>query len=410
MTATLLHLREIIEEAGGVAAFGVERAIRKTRDLFSMIETGTLSVREAGRAFNELFGAILPEAIDRTTGLASQAFVELVALNDRFGTESKQVADFVRGELGRVIDGLQTFVAHATVSSQAAASAMADAAVAAFEALIRRGASLPEVVTQLDPIVAALSAQFERAGFTGGDAFTRLQQLAALARDELAGPALQAVAGLRDVLTGLANTGLLTQDTFAGLAQQISETFQRLVAQGADGHTALALMQPTLQTLWELQRRYGFAVDEATAALLRQAEEAGLVGAQHQDAMTRAAAALERVADVLERLIGQTGTWAGQLAQLPRTISVDIEAVWRERGRPEFDVPGLQAGGIVMRPTVALLGEREAEAVVPLSQLRAVAGGEEVVRELRALGAKVDRLPWQLLKAVKAAAAQGRMG
>src|SRR5207244_3308793 len=40
-----LNLDKIIGEAGGVQAFGVEKAIRATRDLFSLLDTGRLTAQ-----------------------------------------------------------------------------------------------------------------------------------------------------------------------------------------------------------------------------------------------------------------------------------------------------------------------------------------------------------------------------
>lgn len=383
VAATLLNLPKIIAEAGGVETFGLDRALAKTRDLFVMIETGKLSVHEAGRTLSALFGEILPAAIDKTTGLAKTQFVELVTLAERFGLKVPELQRFVADQTTAVIGGLGTFLEHATVSSQEAATAMATAAVAAFDRLRQQGAPVGEALRQLDPILVKLSEQFTKAGFVGGEAFARLQQLAAVARDEIAGPALTAVDGLRQVLVGLANTGLLNQEVFAGLARQTADTFAHLVAQGKDGATVLALMQPTLQTLWELQRRFGFQVDETTAALLKQAEEAGLVGATHQDAMTRAAEALERVAATLERLVGATGHFRDELTRIPRDIKVNVHWEVPPLPTPEgIAIAALQHGGIVTRPTVALLGERGPEAVVPLSGSR---GGPDLRELLRAL-------------------------
>jgi hypothetical protein len=272
-----------------------------------------------------------------------------------------------------VLGGLKTFVANATVTSQQAADAMANAAVGAFAVLRQQGASLPEALKAVDEVFAALAQQFTAAGFVGGEAFERIRSLAALARDEVAGPALQAVDGLRASLVGLANLGLLNQDTFAGLARQVADTFGSLVAKGLDGNQVMLLMQPTLQTLWELQRRFGFQIDETTAALLAQAEQAGVVGEQHRSAMDRAADAMLRVAEALEALIKGTQGFSQALREIPTDIVVHGRVEWDAGNVPAGGGPpvAMQHGGIVMRPTLALLGERGPEAVIPLNRAAA---------------------------------------
>lgn len=47
--------------------------------------------------------------------------------------------------------------------------------------------------------------------------------------------------------------------------------------QGYDGDAALRLMQPTLQTLWELQADFGYEVDAGTKLTIDQAVAAGRV-------------------------------------------------------------------------------------------------------------------------------------
>lgn len=192
---------------------------------------------------------------------------------------------------------------------------------------------------------------------------------------------------MRQGLAALANVGLLDAEMFSGLARQVGDTFATLIAQGYDGNQVMLLMQPTLQTLWELQRRFGWQVDETTQALLDQAAQAGLVGDQHREAMDRVASALERVAGLLERLVGGTQQFGAALATIPREIEVRGHVIWDDWSQGQIPVPAaavaMQHGGIVTRPTLALIGERGPEAVVPLSRLSAgAASGGTVVLEI----------------------------
>jgi phage-related minor tail protein len=120
-----------------------------------------------------------------------------------------------------------------------------------------------------------------------------------LASNEIAGPALEAVEGLNSAMKGLHNAGILDQEMFLGLTGQISSTFKTLVDQGAEGNTALMMMSPSLQTIWELQKDFGYAVDEGTQLLLDQAVTAGIVGEKHRSVEERVLAVLERIAEVL---------------------------------------------------------------------------------------------------------------
>jgi hypothetical protein len=155
---------------------------------------------------------------------------------------------------------------------------MAGAIAASFTELVHRGTSVVEALDAITPALDALDVQLTEAGLVGGQAFEGLRAMAALAHDEIAGPALEGVAALGQAMAGLHNSGILNQTMFSGLAGQIGSTFESLVAQGYDGDTALLLMQPTLQTLWQLMTDYGYAVDDTTQALIDQGLEQGIIG------------------------------------------------------------------------------------------------------------------------------------
>ena len=203
--------------------------------------------------------------------------------------------------------GLSTML----LASQGAATAFGTALMASFGLLTQNGVSAYEAIVQLQPAIAAFNVQLGQTGFSGGAAFASLQALATVATSELGGPALQALVGINQVMVGLANTGLLDQQTFYGLQQQIGMTYQTLVDNGATGEQALALMQPTLQHLWELYKDTGLTLDENTQKLVDQAAEAGKVGDKFREPMDRIATALEKVgtlmADFLRSLQGVPG-------------------------------------------------------------------------------------------------------
>lgn len=133
------------------------------------------------------------------------------------GPVAQEVSQFITSGIQTAMSGISTFLQNATVSTQASASAMSAAVVASFGELQEQGMSLREALATVEPVIFALQEQMIEAGFDGGAAFAQLQAFAAMAKDEIAGPALDAVAGLNQGLVGLHNSGLLNQDMFAGL-------------------------------------------------------------------------------------------------------------------------------------------------------------------------------------------------
>ncbi len=298
---TLLHLNEIIDAAGGVASFGFDKATKNAHDLFSMIETGQLTVKQAGDAFDKVFSQLADTV--GPNGLVSKGFIELIKLNDRFGTKSAAVAKFVSEQVSQIATGLSSFAASSSkVVSQGAASALGSSLTVAFAEMLKAGTPILDIFKQLDPVIEQLQKKFEAAGFTGGEAFNTIRDMAAFAKDEVAGPVLQGIIGLGQALAGLHNIGALDQDTFAGLTEQINDMYSQLEKQGKGGPAALRLLQAPLQTVWQLVHDFGYEVDENTKRLLAEAEANGIVGAKMKPINEQMLDATNKIADAVEYL------------------------------------------------------------------------------------------------------------
>lgn len=381
LPAMLLHLDDVINEAGGIGAFGLDNAVAKTHDLFSMLETTQLTAKDVGVEFDKVFALMLPESIDKTTGLAKRSFLDLIDLAKRFGIESKQANDFIIAQSKDVATGFsdvavgwasvfnnQTDKANAADTSieklldkqaklkaqikdmndnggpgnekqranlalwekqllsttyqigllrdkQADADAVITAAldhgqsgfdrmgrlaVVAFQAAISSGETLTQALDNMGPGLDALSTSAETFGFTASGAFDELLKLRKFSDDNK--ELMSSLDGLNLMMSGLNNTGLLTQSTFTDIGATATETFDRMVAGGLDGNQAMALMQPTLQTLWQLHKDTGFTIDENTQKLLDDAEAAGIVGESHKTEGRRMVEAMEGVKSVLEQI------------------------------------------------------------------------------------------------------------
>lgn len=341
VAATLKNLPAIIEEAGGIEAFGIEKATKAARDLFVQVGTGKLSVEEAGEAFDKVFGQLAPHAISKTTGLASQAFLELIDLNERFGTQSQEVQRFLEGQTSTLVNSLNA-IAEGAVVTERSATGLGAAVVAAFAQLREQGLSPQEALERLGPSFEDLRARFAELGVSGGAAFDLLGQQAALFADKVAGPLLNGMIGAGDAIVSLHNSGLLTGEMFTALTATIGETFAKLQEEGKAGPAALQAIAPQLQAVWELQQDFGHAVDASTQELLDQAVAAGVVGDAHRDAQDRIAAATERVADVVEALARHMGV---DLPEAANRAAAGIESAFAGIRVPPIDLP-VRVGGL----------------------------------------------------------------
>jgi hypothetical protein len=267
------------------------------------------------------------------------------------------------------------------VTTQATAEAAGAALLGTFGLMLKQGSSLVDTIAAVGPGVTALETQLTNTGLTGGDAFGQLQRLVALAGGAISGPALTAVSGLNDALVGLSNTGILNQAMFAGLADQVGQTYGALIDQGADGNTALAAMQPTLQTIWELEQQYGYSVDDATQKLVDQAAAQGIVGEEHKtiaqqmlDATNKISAAVEGLAHAFGVTLpsdmdktAKAGTDAAKsiadgLGKVPKSLTIDVgynvanapgaPSSSGPAATPEYHAMGGIVGGSPVAPTI----------------------------------------------------------
>jgi hypothetical protein len=305
----------------------------RLHDVFSMIETHQMSISQGSKVLDDNFMSFA-EVGTNSLGLINKELRTLIDLNDEFGTKSKSIADYMRGQLtnaakgfslaltisGNALDsydelskkqkdlqkqmstetsvtGLESLqkefddvteklktvgpLFQATkVHSQAAATAIADSIIGIVEANVDAGMSFIGAVEQAAPSVEALQKQMIAAGFEGSESFNLIAEEVKLAKDVIAGPAIAAVEGFTAGMVGLSNAGQLTEDKFAGLAGQIADTEAALVAQGYSSDVVMLAMQNDLQTIWELQQDYGYKVDDTTQALIDQGVQSGLIGEQ----------------------------------------------------------------------------------------------------------------------------------
>jgi hypothetical protein len=384
--AGLLSLDKVIAEGGGLTSSNLEAFTGKLHDVFSLLERHQLSAAQATDILDKNFTDFANHSIDKI-GILNKQMLDLIQLNDRAGTNSTAVNSFVTGQVkDNALGGLQNFLgvgntaaakqadlqqhlidlqgqlatasgdaqqtiakeiaktndelqkqqkigAITQVATQGAAQAVAAGILGSFARLQASGEDFVTALQDVTPAANALQEQLTRTGFTGGAAFADLQSYIKIAGDEIAGPALQAVSGLGQAMAGLNNTGLLTQDVFDGLNQQVDSTFEALKAQGVDGDKALRLMQPTLQRIFELQQTFGFKVDDTTQALLTQAEAEGIVGDKFKDPQQRIIDALGHTNDILSAIAVSLG------ATLPEAARKGAQGVQAELDKihpPEF--------------------------------------------------------------------------
>jgi hypothetical protein len=280
------------------------------------------------------------------------------------------VTEYVNAQVSKAADGLETYLTNATVKSQSAASGLGAAMVLLFDEIRKGPDGLRGAIDQIGPMILTLQEQMTAAGFSGSEAFAGMLSYVEAFKVEGVAAASEAVDGLTATLEGLNNSTLLNAESFTGLSRAMTDEIQAardaLVAQGQDGDNAFRLNAAGLQTIWELQKQYGWAVDDSTQAMLDQAEAQGLIGAEFQDtnlqmldAMKDMAASLRSIAEGFGFVSDAAKKTGGDIddALHPREVPVvftypDGESPggpWNEGGPwgPGGNPNGYAMGGIV---------------------------------------------------------------
>jgi len=375
------NLGEIISAGGGANEENVNKFTRQLRDAFSMIDQGKFTTADAAKAIDSSFGQ-LTNVYTSKGKIISEQLREIIALNDRFGTSSKAVSEFVVQQTTAGLGSLGNFLTSGgKVASEASGQGFAAALSASFAKLQKEGTPLASLIKQFGPAVASLDEQLKMAGFDGGEAFKSIADTVALANDTIAGPLLSGIIDVGNGIQGLYNSGVLTQDAFKGLAEQVGATYKSLVDQGKGGDAALRAIQPQLQTIWEISKKWGLTLDDNTQALLDGAEASGIIGKDFVSNADKMVAGIDTLNENFKTFLEYIGAIPKTAADAARGIQSEFDKVhiqipveYKVDGP---DVPGFAGGSGGVRNfgsgTLAVLhGE---EGVFTKNQINAILKG-----------------------------------
>ncbi len=412
--AALAQQRQgIIASMGGIEAFrgAVERAGFEYAGFLRLFNSDTPSNFTV--AVNQLNAALQHQEsraqalskglqeVARVQGVLSQQQRAQIVTTDPAGPGAEAVLAFAQQQRDQATAGIAQAIAAIDAATAGGTEHMADfeasigattaSLVVLFDTALRQGESAITVLQRLAEPIQTLQRLLAAAGQTPGAGFGQLQVLTGIATGEQTGPLVSLAQGLGQALAGFANTGLLSPDLFAELANGIGEAYRQLELFGQGGLEAARLLQPSLQAIWQMiQDNPALAdtLDETTRALLDFAEKSGLIGEDFRPA-------IDQMIDALEDLIATLREWIALVASMP-----GMPAPGAPGGEPPSapappgspgapaggggdDLPRLAGGGIVTRPTRALIGEAGPEAVIPLSGWRgAQAATEQTVQVL----------------------------
>ena len=180
-------------------------------------------------------------------------------------------------------------------------------------------------------------------------------------------------------------------------AQRIIDAFAVMEKGGADMTGVLEGMADEISKLVQDAIKFHGTLPENMKPWIQKLIDAGLLLDENGNKITDMSqlkfgepmkSELEKLTEELDKLIAKldelvkaiTDNLSNALQNLP-DIDIDANVNYRYRNGPGGgdNVPGLAAGGIVTRPTFALIGEAGPEAVIPLNSRHMPSGGGVVL-------------------------------
>ena len=340
-----------------------------------------------------------------STVLTDQERVALQQLGDEnFGDPIVSALDQIGKRMGELV-GLLTEISGKLGSNVPQA---ANTAGAAIEASMRNRA-----IPALEDTADAVNAVVQMASPTGLEGMAVYADLAAAAIANLGTSSVQDLAQMQRAvnvvagaegergLVALARNADLASEAFGSLSDAALEDMLQVQksVQGVSGDLAgliakmgeVAKVAPGIISKEESEQWAGFA--KLPTDLMTEADAIGRVNEVFEHFWGRAASGEE-----LGAMAGRIQYTGGGniVASALDDFLKDVQKEWVASNIHGIQVLGLQEGGIITRPTLAMIGEgHEPEAVMPLSQLEAGAGaggGFDPTAMVSGIAREIDRL------------------
>ncbi len=273
--AMAMNLDKVIAEAGGVAAFGVDKAMSKLHDVFSLIQNHQLTVAQGTKVLDANFAEIAAAGTD-SYGRIGSKLKELIALDDQFKTHSKAVGEFLKTQGSNALSGFAAVANAVTkpiLDAQQAANdadtALEGGIVGMTDGMQKAGAYTTGLVKDILDLQAKIGDLNKKDTLTDAqkrqlDAYK--DKLGTLQYEYGKLSDTQKAAG--DALEAFAKDGKQNLDD---LGIQAVASFEAATAAGVPWNEALAQAAPQLQNLKKAYEALGIPIEDvALKALLVQ--------------------------------------------------------------------------------------------------------------------------------------------
>jgi hypothetical protein len=235
---------------------------------------------------------------------AQKAYKDFVKANTdasgRMSSEARREAERMKkeiNEIGLKYDQAMGQIRDAVIATGDEFDRVGQMAVYHFGTVLKMTGSLLEAFRQVGPSLDLLVAAQQRAGFKASETVQKLLDIQKVVKANE--DVMLSIEGIVQLYEATEKAGMGSRTLFDLLSKDVAGLYDTLIRRGVDANTALLLVQPALQMIYEGQKKYGLVTDEATAKLIEQARMQGLVGDHMRDVNERILSVLLAIAKVL---------------------------------------------------------------------------------------------------------------
>jgi len=402
--ASIVGFDDVIKATGITTASQFSSAMNKGDEAIQRFKEGLITGAEAAEFFGTDSLGIMQKAAHELGGTAVDEFARMIDKAKEAGVKIPEefarmaslskdeiagIADALGAALSSNADAVNRFASSFTEGLGGDAAKLLSSQFNSTAAEMRAGgAGILEILEKFKPTLDAAN----EAGVGLGGQFAFLQTLSSKLADEGVAKLVDRQGALNDMLRNTSDLGLLDQKTFDLFARNAVQGFDDLSESLGSGNLALRVQGPLLAGLRDIAAQYGFKLDDATQAIINQAGELGAIPPEAEPINTILGdmrLILLGIAEVFgvdlpdsvkrfrDRAKDQADKAAKDVKDPMTGAAKEIQDAFDDlkfdgfdviRHRREDRIPHLAGGGIVQRPTFALLGESGPEAVVPLSR------------------------------------------
>jgi len=162
------------------------------------------------------------------------------------------------------------------------------------------------------------------------------------------------------------------------MAGSLLQDYQLLIASGIENETVINRMGPAFNEYVQTVLASGAAIPEAMRPILEDMVEMGTLtdAAGNKIESLEGIKFAESMSDQLSKIVEGIQQMVAALTGIPNVErTVTVRTVHDDGGaNGNMKVPGMATGGLVTRPTLAVVGEAGPEAVIPLDKLHEMQG------------------------------------